>query len=97
MEERKDMKNQIVTVVTMMGEVVGRVKSEDDTSITLESPRLFVPGQDASGGGFAPGISMTGVQDTKEATLNKAVVLSMIETHKSVADGWVEVTSGIIV
>jgi len=97
MEERKDMKNQIVTVVTMMGEVVGRVKSEDDTTITLESPRLFVPGQDASGGGFAPGISMTGVQDVKEATLNKAVVLSMIETHKSVADGWVEVTSGIIV
>ena len=91
------MSNEIVTVVTMMGEVVGRVKSEDEHSVTLESPRLFVPGQDQQGGGFAPGISMTGVQDPKEATINKAVVLSMIETHKAVADGWVEITSGIIV
>ena len=91
------MSNEIVTVITMMGEVVGRVKSQDDHSITLESPRLFVPGQDQQGGGFAPGISMTGVQDLKEATLSKAVVLSVVETHKAVADGWVEVTSGISV
>jgi hypothetical protein len=99
MEERKDMsmQNQVVTVVSMMGELCGRIKDETDTTVTLESPRLFVPGQDASGGGFAPGASMTGAQDLKEATFNKSVILTIIPAHESIVKGWVEYTSGIIV
>jgi hypothetical protein len=91
------MKNDIVSVVSMMGEVVGRMKSEDDTSITLESPRLFVPAQDQQGGGFAPGISMTGEQELNEVTINKSVILAVVKTHETVASGWVSATSGIIV
>jgi hypothetical protein len=99
MEERKDMsmQNQVVTVVSMMGELCGRIKDETDTTVTLESPRLFVPGQDASGGGFAPGVSMTGAQDLKTATINKSVILTVIPAHESIVKGWVEYTSGIIV
>ena len=88
--------SEVVTVVSMMGEVVGRVKEENDLSITLESPRLFVPGQDAQGGGFAPGVSMTGAQDLKEATFNKSVVLTVIPCHEAVEKGWVEQTSGLV-
>ena len=91
------MSNEIKTVVTMKGEIVGRIKAEDEKTVTLESPRLFVPAQDQQGGGFAPGLSMTGVQDLNEATLNKSVVLTIVETHETVASGWVSATSGIIV
>ena len=99
MEERKDMNmsNDVVTVISMMGEIVGRIEDETGTTVTLASPRLFVPGQDASGGGFAPGVSMTGAQDLKTATINKSVILTIIPAHESIVKGWVEYTSGIIV
>ena len=88
--------SDVVTLVTMMGEVVGRVKEENDLTITIESPRLFVPGQDAQGGGFAPGVSMTGKQDLDEATFNKSVVLTVIPCHEAVEKGWREQTSGLV-
>jgi hypothetical protein len=90
------MKGEIVTVVSMMGEVVGRMKDLGDTTVTLESPRLFVPAQDQNGGGFAPGLSMTGEQDLNEATLNLSVVLAIVPTHEAVAKGWVSATSGLV-
>ena len=90
------MKGEIVTVVTMMGEIVGRLKDETTEGYLLESPRLFVPAQGESSGGFAPGLSMTGVQDTKEAVINKDLVLTVVETHDTVAKGWTEATSGIV-
>lgn len=91
------MKNgEVVTLVTMLGEVVGRLKEETDTGYVVESPRLFVPGQDGKGG-FAPGLSMTGKQDLSEALINKHVVLSVIPSHSEIEAGWIEVTSGLII
>ena len=90
------MKGEVVTLVTMMGEVVGRLKEEGTNSYTITSPRLFVPAQGESSGGFAPGLSMTGEQNPSEANINRAVVLTVTKTHKQVADGWVEATSGIV-
>jgi hypothetical protein len=89
-------KNDVVTAVTMLGEVVGKYLEEDDTSFTLGDPRLFVPGQDGKGG-FAPGLSMTGSQELNEAKINKAVCLSVIPSHPEIEAGWREITSGIIV
>jgi hypothetical protein len=89
-------KNDVVTAVTMLGEVVGKLLDEDNTTITLGDPRLFVPGQDGKGG-FAPGLSMTGQQDLSEAKINRAVCLSVIPSHPEIEAGWREVTSGIII
>lgn len=89
------MKGEIVTIVTMMGEVVGRLKDETTDGYVVESPRLFVPAQGETSGGFAPGLSMTGVQNPDESTINKQVALTVTHTHEAVAKGWVEATSGI--
>ncbi len=96
--KEKTMKavGEIVTIVTMMGEVVGRLKEETSFGYVLESPRLFVPAQGEAAGGFAPGLSMTGVQNPKEGTINKQVALTVCITHQQVADGWTEATSGIV-
>ena len=90
------MKNEVVTVITMMGEVVGRLKEETDSGYVLESPRLFVPAQEGSSGGFAPGLSMTGDQHPNEANVNKHLVLTVVKTHEHVAKGWQEATSSIV-
>lgn len=87
---------EVVSIVTMMGEIVGRLKEETSFGYVLESPRLFVPSQGESSGGFAPGVSMTGRQEPAEAHINKDLTLTVCITHEQVASGWVEATSGIV-
>ena len=90
------MKNEVVTVASMMGEIVGRLKDETDTEYVVESPRLFVPAQEETAGGFAPGLSMTGDQHPDSANINKHLVLTVVKTHEQVAKGWQEATSSIV-
>ena len=87
---------EIVSVITMMGEIVGRLKEETSFGYVLESPRLFVPAQGESSGGFAPGLSMTGRQNPEEAHINKDLTLTVCITHQQIADGWVQATSGLV-
>jgi len=88
---------EIVTLVTMCGEIVGRVKTEDSGTVTLKSPLLFVPGQNDEGGGFAPGCSMTGAQGMHLGVFNKSCILTVIPAHPQVADGWLKATSSIVI
>ena len=91
------MKGEVVTLVSMLGEVIGKVTDESDTHITLDNPRLFVPAQDGKNGGFAPGICMTGVAEPSELTFNKNVVLTISLSHHQIASAWHEATSGIAI
>ena len=91
------MKGEVVTVVSMMGEIVGRLKEETTNGYVIESPRLFVPAQGESSGGFAPGLSMTGQQDLGEATINGTVVMTVIKCHEEIAKAWTQATSGIVI
>ena len=89
---------EVVTLVTMCGEIVGRVKTEDSGTVTLKSPLLFVPGgSENEGGGFAPGISMTGAQGMHLGVFNKSCILTVIPAHPQVADGWLKATSSIVI
>jgi hypothetical protein len=91
------MKNgTVVTVVSMLGEVVGRLKGENESTITLGDPRLFVPSPEGNSGGFAPGICMTGQQNLEEIELNKTVVFTMVPCHPEIESGWRQATSGIV-
>ena len=90
------MKGEVVTVVSMMGEIVGRLKEERDNEYVIESPRMFVPAQGESGGGFAPGLSMTGKQDLDEGVINKTVVMTVLECHPEIAKAWTQATSGLV-
>ena len=85
----------VVTVVSMLGEVIGKLTKETKDFVELGDPRLFVPGENGSGG-FSPGLCMTGQTKLSEAQFNKAVVLTVVPAHESIANGWREATSGII-
>ena len=93
------MNNEVVVLITnMQTEIVGRVKEETETGITLESPRMFVPAQQEGGNpGFAPGVSMTGIAQPSELEFNRSCILTTSVPHPDIENAWVQATSGIVV
>ena len=91
------MKNgDVVTVVTMMGEIVGKLSDEFESGYEIKDPRLFVPAREGSAGGFAPGVCMTGQQNLEVVTINRAVVLCVIPSHPEIEAGWREAVTGLV-
>lgn len=86
--------NEVVVVVTNMGEVVGRLKAEDDSVVIISDPRLFI--QQGDQAGFAPGVSAAGEQNPKELRFNKSMIITICVARQEIADGWRQQTSGII-
>jgi len=84
--------NDIVSVVTMAGEVIGKVKGEVGSTITLEDPRMLI--QTEQGMGFAHGVCVTGESNPKEVTFQQYVFVT--PTKEDIVKGWREATSGII-
>jgi hypothetical protein len=85
----------IVTVVTPVGEVIGKLVAENDVELTLEDPRLFVAQEGSAG--LAPGICMTGAEDPKEAKFFKGGAVAMTLTANPLVASWRQQTSGLVV
>ena len=88
-------KRDIVTVASVVGEFVGKFMEQDDTTITLEDPRMIV--NTPEGMGFARGICQTGKENPTEVTLFKTNILFVTETNEAVQSSYRQFTSGIIV
>tara|TARA_B110000858_G_scaffold73360_1_gene85278 strand:+ start:3257 stop:3526 length:270 start_codon:yes stop_codon:yes gene_type:complete len=88
------MKGEVVTLVTVMGEIVGRCKESDYETITLTDPRLFV--QQEGGAGYAPGVCMTGAGNPAELVFRQNQILTVVPTHDDLVKGWSAATSGIV-
>ena len=87
--------NDVVTLVTAGGEMVGRLKEENDMGITLESPRAFV--QTEKGVGFAPSVCLTGEREPKEITFNRSGVILMCNSSEEVSKMWLQASTGLVV
>lgn len=91
------MEGQVVTLITPVGEMIGRLKSETTNTMVLKDPRLFVTGgADGSGSGLAPGICMTGETNPTEVEFQKSGIVGVVKTHPDLEKGWMQATSGII-
>jgi len=53
--------NELVTVVTLAGEMVGKIISKTDTCLTLENPRMLIKNENAKEFGFIKGIAISGI------------------------------------
>lgn len=84
-------KGDIVSVLTVAGEFVGRLVEAEGTVAKLEKPRMLV--QSEQGMGFAKGICMTGEMDPTEAEFQSVVFV--VPTNKDIANAWVQATTGI--
>ena len=86
-------KNDIVTVITLAGEFVGKFVSKDESGLALEDPRMIVQGQDGQMG-FARGICQTGVENPTDITFQQ--YLFVTSTNEEVQKAYRQATSGIV-
>lgn len=84
--------NKVVTVMTAVGEYVGRLVTIDETGIVLERPRLIT--FEGESMGFARGIASTGKVDPTEVTILSPIF--MTECDDEVIKAWQTATSGIV-
>jgi len=85
--------NDVVTVVTISGEYVGKLKDQGEGTLTLSDPRMLI--QNESGMGFAAGIAVTGEQNPTEVTFAQYVFV--VPTNIEVEKAYRSATSGIII
>lgn len=88
-------KNDVVTVVTSVGEFVGKFVSDSPEGVTIDDPRMIVHSQ--QGMGFAKGVSMAGVEDPKQVTFGAGQIVAVMEINPAVEKAWREFTSGIVI
>jgi len=82
----------IVTVVAVSGEYVGRLEED---GVTLKDPRMIVQNPEDGSMGFARGVAVTGQDGPTTMTFNTYVF--MAETNERVAKAWTEATSSLVV
>lgn len=83
--------NDVVTVVTVSGEYIGRLADCIDGTITLRDPRMLIHGE--QGIGFARGICMTSKENPESVTFQQYVLCA--ETNDDFSAAWTEATSGV--
>jgi len=85
--------NDVVTVVTVSGEYVGKFESLNPNGVvTLKDPRMLIHGE--QGVGFARGICMTSDENTRSVSFQQYVFIT--ETNEDFSKAYTKATSGII-
>lgn len=84
-------KNDVVSVVTLAGEFVGKFQEMVDGNVSLADPRMLVQGPEGQMG-FAKGICSTGVEEPDSVVMAAVFVTP---TAKPVEEGYRKFTSGI--
>jgi hypothetical protein len=82
----------IVTVLTVAGEFIGKLAHKDGDSVTLDDPRMLIHNE--QGMGFAHGVCVTGEREPKSVEFMGVVLIT--PTADEVAKAWRQATSGII-
>lgn len=85
-------KNDVVTVVAISGEYVGRFISNNGGVITLKDPRMLV--QNEQGMGFANGVAVTGKPEPTLINFHSYVFATA--TSETVEKAYVEAVSGLV-
>lgn len=86
-------KNDIVAVVTMAGEFVGKFDSFEGEAVKLTDPRMIVQGPEGQMG-FAKGICQTGKMEPDSAVINNYIFIT--EANEDVVKAFRQHTSGIV-
>tara|TARA_B100000963_G_scaffold195085_2_gene169832 strand:- start:79659 stop:79931 length:273 start_codon:yes stop_codon:yes gene_type:complete len=84
-------KGDTVTVVTISGEYVGILESQQDLRVTLSKPRMII--QTKEGMGFARGVAVTGEENPDTVTFMNPVYI--VPTNEQVSKAHTEATTNI--
>jgi hypothetical protein len=86
-------KGDVISVVTLAGEFVGKYSTSEGSCITIEDPRMLIHNE--NGMGFAQGICVTGEMDPKEVTFAQYVFVT--PTNSDIEKAYRQATSGLII
>lgn len=86
-------KGDVVSVVSLAGEFVGKYNTIGAGTITIDDPRMLV--QNETGMGFAQGICVTGKQNPEEVTFATYVFVTPVNTD--IEKAYRQATSGIVI
>ena len=87
--------NDIVSIVTITGEFVGKLIEETADQYVIGDPRLLTTAN--NGPAFIPAVCMTGIQKPSEVRFNRSSVSFIIKTALEVEKEYRSITSGIII
>jgi len=87
-------KGTVVTVMTTVGEYIGRLDKFEDGNVHVDNPRLIVKSPDGDIG-FGRGVCMSAIENPPNVVFND--VLFVVPTNDSFEKAWLEATSGIII
>ena len=85
-------KGDVVSVITMAGEFVGKFNNSSSGTVVLDDPRMLV--QNEQGMGFASGICVTGERDPKEVTFQSYIFVT--PTNLDIEKAYRQATSGLV-
>ena len=84
-------KDDVVSVITLAGEFVGKYQEMIDGQVSLKDPSMIVQGPEGQMG-FAKGICSTGVEEPESVVMSAVFVTP---TAKEVEKGYRQFTSAI--
>lgn len=88
-------KNEVITVITVAGEYIGKFVDEGASKLTIADPKMLVNGE--QGMGFGNGVCVTGEKDPSSMTFYVGGLVFVAKTSKEVVKAYHEATSGLIV
>ena len=88
-------KNDVITVISVAGEYIGKMVSEDISKLTIADPKMLVNGE--QGMGFGNGVCVTGEKDPSSMTFYIGGIVFVAKTSEEVVKAYREATSGLII
>lgn len=85
-------KGDVVTVVTLAGEMIGKFNSNESGTISLDDPRMLI--QNEQGMGFAHGVCITGQNNPTEITFQSYVFVT--PTNAEIEKAYRQAVSGLV-
>ena len=87
-------KNDVVTVMTSVGEYVCKFVKVDESGVHVNDPRLIVKSPDGDIG-FGRGVCMSAIENPPELIFRDC--LFVVHANESFQKAYIEATSGIII
>ena len=86
-------KGDVLTVVAISGDYVGKLLSMEDATVELENPRMILSNPQDGSMGFAKGLAATGEESPTSAVFQQVVFV--VPSNEKVANAHLEATSGL--
>lgn len=86
-------KNDVVSVIAVSGEYVGKFDRIEDGVLYITNPRMLIAGD--QGIGFARGICMTSVENPDSMAFQQYVYVT--KTNGEFEKAYIQATSGLII